>query len=218
LGIDSQDKNEYDQTALDLFWSTRFMENSDEKIQGAFQITNIVSSVSLKTQINLDLLAQKYQEVEYNINNFPGVRIRFTKPKCTALLYKNGEMIITGIKKIEFIPVIINKVVNNLKSNNISVPENPSFRIVNMAVSGHLKKRIDLNLASVVLERTIYEPEVFPGMVLRMDEPHRCVFLCFSNGKFVLTGLTEKIQIKESVISFGNLIKNNDLFLLEDEL
>ena len=85
-----------------------------------------------------------------------------------------------------------------------------------MAVSGHLKRRIDLDLASVVLERTIYEPEVFPGMVLRMDEPH-CVFLCFSNGKFVVTGLTDKNMIKEAVITFGNLIKNNELFLLDDE-
>ncbi|MBN2156117.1 MAG: TATA-box-binding protein [Candidatus Lokiarchaeota archaeon] len=193
------------------------LSNSDEKIKGAFQITNIVSSVSLKTHIDLDLLAEKYQEVEYNVNNFPGVRIRFSKPKCTALLYENGEMIITGIKKTEFIPVIISKVINNLKINNIVVPEKPSCRIVNMAVSGHLKKRIDLDLASVVLERTIYEPEVFPGLVLRIDDPHKCVFLCFSNGKFVVTGLIKKDQIKESVISFGNLIKNNDLFLLDDE-
>ncbi len=194
------------------------MANStEEKIRGAFQITNIVSSVSLKTKINLDHLAEKYQEVDHNVNNFPGVRIRFTKPKCTALLYENGEMIITGLKKTEFIPVIIKKVIEKLKSNDISVPEKPSYRIVNMAVSGHLKKRIDLDLASVVLERSIYEPEVFPGMVLRMDEPHKCVFLCFTNGKFVVTGLTRKDQIKESVITLGNLIKSNDLFILEEE-
>ncbi len=193
------------------------VDQVDEKIKGAFQITNIVSSVSLKTRINLDLLAEKYQEVEYNVNNFPGVRIRFTKPKCTALLYENGEMIITGLKKPEFVPIIIQKVVGNLKSNNIEVSENPSYRIVNMAVSGHLKRRIDLDLASVVLERTIYEPEVFPGMVLRMDDPHKCVFLCFSNGKFVITGLTDKEQIKDSVIAFGNLIKNNELFMVDDE-
>jgi transcription initiation factor TFIID TATA-box-binding protein len=86
-----------------------------------------------------------------------------------------------------------------------------------MAVSGHLKRRIDLDLASVVLERTIYEPEVFPGMVLRMDIPHKCVFLCFTNGKFVVTGLTRKEDIKESVIQLGNLIKSNDLFILDDE-
>ena len=189
----------------------------EEKIRGAFQITNIVSSVSLKTKIDLDLLAEKYQEVEHNVNNFPGVRIRFTKPKCTVLLYENGEMIITGLKKSEFVPVIIKKVVENLKSNDISVSENPNYRIVNMAVSGHLKKRIDLDLASVVLERTIFEPEVFPGMVLRMDEPHKCVFLCFSNGKFVVTGLTRKEQIKESVIRLGNLIKTNELFILESD-
>ena len=189
----------------------------EEKIRGAFQITNIVSSVSLKTKIDLDLLAEKYQEVEHNVNNFPGVRIRFTKPKCTVLLYENGEMIITGLKKTEFVPVIIKKVVEKLKSNDISVSENPNYRIVNMAVSGHLKKRIDLDLASVVLERTIFEPEVFPGMVLRMDEPHKCVFLCFSNGKFVVTGLTRKEQIKESVIRLGNLIKTNELFILESD-
>jgi len=195
-----------------------FMTNPpEEKIRGAFQITNIVSSVSLKTKIDLDLLAEKYQEVEHNVNNFPGVRIRFTKPKCTVLLYENGEMIITGLKKTEFVPVIIKKVVENLKSNDIPVSENPSYRIVNMAVSGHLKKRIDLDLASVVLERTIFEPEVFPGMVLRMDEPHKCVFLCFSNGKFVVTGLTRKEQIKESVIRLGNLIKTNELFILETD-
>jgi transcription initiation factor TFIID TATA-box-binding protein len=194
------------------------VDQAEEKIKGTFQITNIVSSVSLKTKIDLKILTEKYQEVEYNVNNFPGVKIRFTnKPKCTALLYENGEMIITGLKKTEFVPLIIKKVVTSLKANNIPVPEKPTYRIVNMAVSGHLKKRIDLDLASVVLERTIYEPEVFPGMVLRMDEPHRCVFLCFSNGKFVVTGLTTIEQIKESVVRLGNLIKSNELFITNSE-
>jgi transcription initiation factor TFIID TATA-box-binding protein len=188
------------------------LTEKNEKIKGAFQITNIVASVSLKTQIDLNLLAEKYQEVEHNVNNFPGVRIRFTNPKCTALLYENGEMILTGLKQTASIPIIINKVTTKLIMNDFKVPAEPEFRIVNMAVSGQLKKRIDLDLASVVLDRTIYEPEVFPGMVLRMDIPNRCVFLVFMNGKFVVTGLTNKEQIKESVIKLGNLIKNNDLF------
>ena len=52
----------------------------------------------------------------------------------------------------------------------------------------------DLNLNSIAitlgLERVEYEPEQFPGLVYRVDEP-KVVALLFGSGKIVCTGAKE---------------------------
>lgn len=42
-----------------------------------------------------------------------------------------------------------------------------------------------------------YEPEIFPGLIFRMEEP-KVVFLIFASGKIVLTGAKERKQIYDA--------------------
>ena len=44
----------------------------------------------------------------------------------------------------------------------------------------------------------MYEPEQFPGLIYRMDEP-RVVLLIFSSGKMVVTGAKREEEIYEVV-------------------
>jgi len=48
---------------------------------------------------------------------------------------------------------------------------------------------IDLNIAAIVMENVMYEPEVFPGVIYRMRDL-KTVFLLFSTGKVVCTGFS----------------------------
>jgi transcription initiation factor TFIID TATA-box-binding protein len=47
--------------------------------------------------------------------------------------------------------------------------------------------KIDLEQALGALGKTMYEPEQFPGLIHRMDEP-KVVILLFATGKLVCTG------------------------------
>ena len=48
------------------------------------------------------------------------------------------------------------------------------------------------------MENTEYEPEQFPGLVYKLEDPN-ATFLLFSNGKLVCTGTKNKKELEESM-------------------
>ncbi|HMF34834.1 MAG TPA: hypothetical protein VKK79_25660 [Candidatus Lokiarchaeia archaeon] len=48
---------------------------------------------------------------------------------------------------------------------------NPVITVQNIVASGDLHTPIDLNMAAVVMDNAMYEPEVFPGLIYRMADP-----------------------------------------------
>jgi len=82
---------------------------------------------------------------------------------------------------------------------------NPEITIQNIVASGDLHTNIDLNMAAIVMEYAMYEPEVFPGLIYRLQEP-KTVFLIFSTGKIVCTGAKNKEIVKEAVIRLNQQI------------
>ena len=59
------------------------------------------------------------------------------------------------------------------------------------------EKTID-NTRSTTFENVEYEPEAFPGLVYRMDDP-KVVLLLFGSGKMVCVGAREVNDIKNAV-------------------
>ena len=70
-----------------------------------------------------------------------------------------------------------------------------------------------MNLAALKLDNSIYEPEVFPGLVHKTLIPTKSVFLIFSTGKIVLTGISEKKMVEPALKHLGNLMDAEDLFI-----
>ena len=56
-----------------------------------------------------------------------------------------------------------------------------------IVASTSLGERIDLDEASATLDNAIFEPEQFPFLIYRMDEPKVVVYL-FASGKLVCSG------------------------------
>ena len=65
--------------------------------------------------------------------------------------------------------------------------EDDNIKIQNVVASTTLDRRMPLDRIAIYLENTEYEPEQFPGLVYRIDEPN-VVFLLFSSGRIVCTG------------------------------
>jgi transcription initiation factor TFIID TATA-box-binding protein len=65
----------------------------------------------------------------------------------------------------------------------------------------------------------MYEPEVFPGLIYHMKDP-RAVFLIFSTGKIVCTGVKNEESVKESILKLNKEIYELNLTfesLIEEE-
>ena len=164
-----------------------------------YKIENVVATVvvEITEKIDLNVIARKHADVEYNPERFPGLVMRILKPKATILIFSTGKMVVTGMRKASEADRVVEKVLKNIKKAGIKV-SNPEITIQNIVASGDLHTNIDLNMAAIVMEYAMYEPEVFPGLIYRMQEP-KTVFLIFSTGRIVCTGAKRKEIVKEAV-------------------
>ena len=72
------------------------------------------------------------------------------------------------------------------------------IKIVNIVASSSLEKDIPLIKLAEALPNTEYNPEQFPGLVMRIKEPKTSA-LIFSSGKIVCTGAKSMSKVRESV-------------------
>ncbi len=166
-------------------------ENQSEKSDGKpywYKIQNVVGTATLELDEKIDLVvvARKYSDVEYNPERFPGLIMRVKDPKATILIFSTGKLVITGMRAASEADSVLERCLERLRNCGVEV-EQPEVIIQNIVASGDLNCLIDLNMATVVMEHTMYEPEVFPGLIYRMQDP-KAVFLVFSTGKIVCTG------------------------------
>ena len=71
----------------------------------------------------------------------------------------------------------------------IPIGDDPEITVQNIVSSADLGYSLNLNALAIGLglEDVEYEPEQFPGLVYRMDDPE-VVILLFGSGKIVITG------------------------------
>ena len=72
------------------------------------------------------------------------------------------------------------------------------IKIQNIVASSSLEKDIPLIKLAEALPNTEYNPEQFPGLVMRIKEPKTSA-LIFSSGKIVCTGAKSMTKVKEAV-------------------
>lgn len=178
-----------------------FINNPDYKIE------NVVGTVEvdITEKINLIQIVKNMPEVEYNPERFPGLVMRIENPRATFLIFSTGKMVVTGLRQASDAPKVVEKVVKNIQKAGIKV-SNPKITIQNMVASGSLHVNIDLNMAAIEMENAMYEPEVFPGLIYRMQDP-KTVFLIFSTGKIVCTGAKDKESVRKAVIKLNQVVR-----------
>ncbi|MEA2054176.1 MAG: TATA-box-binding protein [Candidatus Thermoplasmatota archaeon] len=166
----------------------------------SIKIQNIVATTSIAEKLDLNRISKTLPNTSYRPNLFPGLVLRIEKPKTAFLLFKSGKVVCTGAKNVEDIEKSMGKVCNMLKNMGFKVIDNPIVDVQNIVASGDLHGELNLiNTALALgLENTEYEPEVFPGMVYRMEELG-VVLLLFNSGKIVCTGAKKPEQVSKAV-------------------
>ncbi|MHA1669883.1 MAG: TATA-box-binding protein [Promethearchaeota archaeon] len=195
LDEEEEDNSDYEEEELET------EEGLDYKIE------NVVATVvvEITEKIDLNQIARKHADVEYNPERFPGLVMRIEKPRATILIFSTGKMVVTGLRKAREAPRVVEKVVKNIRKAGIKV-SNPEITIQNIVASGDLHTNIDLNMAAIVMEFAMYEPEVFPGLIYRMPDP-KTVFLIFSTGRIVCTGAKKKEIVRDAVRKLNQQVR-----------
>jgi transcription initiation factor TFIID TATA-box-binding protein len=177
-------------------------------------IVNVVASVTLNQKFNLLDIVKNFRNVEYNRERFPGLVFRLKRPKTATLIFSTGKMVCTGAKSEKMAKRAVNKVVRELKKGGIIILGKPKIVIQNMVASANLHGAIDLETAADILENVMYEPEQFPGLIYRMQDP-KTVLLLFASGKLVCTGAKSAEMVNESVVKVYGVLRDYDLLFDE---
>ena len=80
------------------------------------------------------------------------------------------------------------------------------IRVVNIVVSTSLEHDIPLEKMAATLSNTEYNPEQFPGLVIRIKDPKTSA-LIFSSGKVVCTGARSMDKVHESITRIIDSLK-----------
>ena len=85
------------------------------KIKPEINIQNIVASGGVGMILNLNTLAMKLENTEYEPEQFPGLVYKLREAKATFLLFSNGKIVCTGTKSEEEVHQAVDMLVANLK-------------------------------------------------------------------------------------------------------
>ena len=184
------------------------------KVKAQIRIENVVASASLNQRIDLNAVVKSYPGVEYRPEQFPGLVFRLKKPKTATLIFNSGKMVCTGAKSEREARGAVMKVINELKRSGIVIVGKPDLKIQNIVASANLSGIIDLEQAAFVLGKTMYEPEQFPGLIYRMDNP-KVVILLFASGKLVCTGAKKEEDVYIAVEKLHRRLEEEGLIYYE---
>jgi transcription initiation factor TFIID TATA-box-binding protein len=164
------------------------------------RIENVVASTSLADVLDLQSIALALDGAEYEPEQFPGLIYRLKQPKTAILLFRSGKVVCTGGKSMREVEESIRSVAALIKQGGQKVTLHPKIEVQNIVATSDLGSEINLNSIAVTLglDRVEYEPEQFPGLVYRLDEP-RVVILLFGSGKLVCTGARRPADLELAV-------------------
>ncbi len=181
------------------------------------EVNNVVATVDLRCKIQLNKAASMMPadgQVKYIPEQFPGVIVKIKKPRVTILVFSTGKLVVTGAKTADMIQEGVEVISELLREAGHNIVHKATITVQNIVASGTLGKRINLELAALLLEHTMYEPEQFPGLIYRMQEP-KVVLLLFQSGKLVCTGAKKEEYIYQSLQKIDAILKEIDAFEVE---
>jgi len=79
-----------------------------------------------------------------------------------------------------------------------TVKSKTSLKIQNIVATTSLGKEIPLTKLAKTIQTTTYNPETFPGLILRIKKPKSAV-LVFASGNLVCTGTKSILQVKQVI-------------------
>ena len=179
-------------------------------VPATLNFENIVASISLQQSIDLHAIVKAFPAVEYRPNRFPGLVFRPKNSKTAILVFSTGKMVCTGARSERQVHLVVHRAVRELKEKGIIIRNKPIITIVNIVASVNLGGQIDLERTMYVLDRVMFEPEQFPGLIYRMTDP-KVVFLLFFSGKCVCTGARREKDIYVSVIRVRDQLERGNL-------
>ncbi len=170
----------------------------------------------------------------FDLNQYVGFGVEVENTKIRNVFFKTGKLIISGSNSKRTIQKRVERLISIIEQSGTMVNGKVDINFVNIVASGNLKfEKLDLrqivrdfNIDLTLHSGVQYEPERFPGIIVRLKKP-KLTLLFFQTGKFVITGAQSFDEIKfgadyiadrimlnrvkvTSDLNLGNLLKGDE--------
>ncbi len=88
------------------------------------------------------------------------------------------------------------------------------IKVENIIASTNLNTQLDLDKISEQVDEIEYDPDMFPGAIFRMTEPHIAVVL-FDNGKLMCTNARSLDHVENAFTTVISLLKEKALIKIQ---
>jgi len=181
------------------------------KKEPTVNIENVVASATFKQRFSLGEIAKRIPGTKYNPSEFPGLVMHLEKPKTAILLFSSGKLVCTGARSENQAREAIKKVTEMLEKAGIKIEQEPEVRVQNIVASANLYSYLDIErIHEKFPYESMYEPEQFPGLIFRMEDPP-VVMLLFTSGKVVCTGSRKEEDARRAIYKLRDLLDEEGL-------
>jgi transcription initiation factor TFIID TATA-box-binding protein len=187
-----------------------FEDTVDDPV-ATLETQNVVASSGIDQEIDLKSVAMDLKGADFDPEKFAGLIYRPDDAKATCLIFRSGKITCTGAGSIEEVQETVHAAVDALVELGIQA-ESPDVTVQNIVSSADLGESLNLNAIAIGLglESVEYEPEQFPGLVYRLDDPD-VVALLFGSGKMVITGAKTRDEAETALEQVVSQLSDLDL-------
>ena len=166
---------------------------------------NVVATADLKKSIDINA-AGKLDDFIHDPEIYGGRVTYHHSDDMTGKvsIFPSGKMISVGSRSVDDAFDDLKKTMGDLVENKLAKRTVLNPRVRNIVATVDFQKAVDLEEVSDRLE-AIYEPEQFPGAILRVEEPGTTALL-FASGKVVIVGAREIEDLNRTVIILSELL------------
>lgn len=168
------------------------------------RIVNVVASFYFPHRIDVHQVAEALGVELVKLSSRGAlIAARVRMGNAYLLVYHTGRVVCVGATSEREVRAAARKLVEALKSKGFLVQENGlDVKVLNVVASVELGYPVDIESLAERLERCIYEPEIFPGLILS----DRWTYLVFANGKVNVVGMKSESELVQAVSHLMELI------------
>lgn len=131
--------------------------------------------------------------------------------KARPITRKIAKVKTAKVRKVELVAQVKEPPIRETFITEVEVPQRRAerpigpiergkikFKIENIVASANLEVELDLYAIAREVDNVEYEPEQFPGAILKLKEPKTSLLL-FKNGKLICTGAKSEGEVDEAI-------------------
>jgi transcription initiation factor TFIID TATA-box-binding protein len=171
------------------------------------EVVNVVATASVNQELDFDELRQ-HKEIFHDSDVYGGRVAYFKTDQMVGKvsIFCSGKMISVGTKNEAQAFKELKLAQRFLVKKGFTKPVRLQPKTQNLVVTADFAKGVNLEELSEN-SKVIYEPEQFPGAILRFTEPYKTTILIFASGKVVITGLKSSAQIEPTIEKLTKLLE-----------